>query len=414
MQFTIPVNGSRGDVQPFLALGVGLQRAGHRVKLAVPQIFEGWVREYGVDFAPVRFDPQNTELHKILKDRNPVRMLREMQRVLWRQYELVFEDFWQASQGADAIICQAVPTGAFDCAEKLGVPCICVSYLPLGPTCEFGCLSASPPVFRGTYNRLTHRMVEYFLWLSNRGPVNRWRKETLGLPPIPASGFYPYLRASHIPQLFAFSPSVIPQPADWPSEYTVTGYWELENPPGWQPPAGLVAFIESGPPPVFIGFGSMKDENPQRLTQIAVDAMRLTGQRGVLLSGWAGLGGAGLPDSVFGISSVPFGWLFPQMAAIVHHGGAGTTGAALRSGKPSIIIPFMADQFGWGRIVYNMGVSPKPIAHKQLTTESLAAAIDMALRDEMMRSRAARLGERIRLETGVAQAVTLINQRLKV
>ena len=418
-RITILIVGSRGDLQPFLALGVGLQRFGHSVKIAAPLVFEGWIRSYGLDYAPVRFNPQeylkNPEMQKLMQSRNLIRLFRDLERLMEPKLKSMFIDFWQASQGADAILCQAAPTGACDCAEKLGVPYVCGQLLPVNPTREFPCISMPPipllpPFLRGCYNRLTHLIVEQGMWMGINRPLNRWREQTLHLPPISFSGFYAHLRARRVPILFGYSPAVVPRPKDWADWQYVTGYWFFESSSDWQPPAALVEFLESGPPPVFIGFGSMMDDHPERLTRLVIDALKLVGQRGVLLSGWAGLGEADLPNYVFKIESIPFDWLFPRMAAVVHHGGAGTTGAGLRSGIPSIITPFIADQFGWGRIVSELGVGPKAIPIKKLTAERLAAAILTALADQNMRTRAAALGEKIRKEDGVGEAVRLIEQ----
>jgi UDP:flavonoid glycosyltransferase YjiC (YdhE family) len=203
---------------------------------------------------------------------------------------------------------------------------------------------------------------------------------------------------------------VIAPPADWPDYIHVTGYWFLEPPAGWEPPGDLVDFLQAGPPPVYVGFGSMLSRKPEETADLVLQALARTGQRAVLSSGWGGLKKEKFPETVFMVGSIPHSWLFPKMAAVVHHGGAGTTGAGLRAGIPSVITPFFGDQPFWGHRVYALGVGPEPIPRKRLTVENLAGAIQRAVSDMAIREKASRLGERIRAEDGIARAVAIIEQ----
>jgi len=212
--------------------------------------------------------------------------------------------------------------------------------------------------------------------------------------------------------LYCYSPAVVPRPPDWSEHAHVTGYWFLDHLPDWQPPHDLVDFLESGPPPVYVGFGSMTSRDPEKTSRIVLDALRQSGQRGVIATGWGGLSQSGLPGEVFVTEAVPHDWLFPRMAAVAHHGGAGTTGAGLRAGVPSIIIPVTDDQPFWGRRVNALGAGPAPIPRKRLTAERLAHAISVAVTDDSIRKRAAELGETIRAEDGVGNAVRIFNQMI--
>jgi sterol 3beta-glucosyltransferase len=243
--------------------------------------------------------------------------------------------------------------------------------------------------------------------------TNRWRVEVLGLPPVPFGGPYGQIEREREIVLHGYSPSVVPRPPDWGEHVHVTGYWFLDRPDDWQPLNTLEAFLSSGPPPVYIGLGSMTGRDPEALTRLALGALRRTGQRGVLLAGWAGLGGIDLPEDVCLVDDVPHDWLFPRMAAVVHHGGAGTTGAGLRAGRPSILLPYFADQPFWGRVVHNLGAGPLPIPQKQLTEPRLAAAINRAVTSPGIHRRARTLGEQIRNEDGVGNAVEILSQRLE-
>jgi UDP:flavonoid glycosyltransferase YjiC (YdhE family) len=185
----------------------------------------------------------------------------------------------------------------------------------------------------------------------------------------------------------------------------VTGYWFLDPPALWKPPAALVDFLQAGPPPVYVGFGSLPATSAEETTRLVVSALALSKQRGILLSGWGGLQQANVPDTVLMVESIPHSWLFPQMAAIVHHGGAGTTAASLRAGVPSMLIPFGIDQHFWAQRIVDLGVGPPPIPRGKLTSSGLAQAILAAVGDQDMRARAAKLGEHVRTEDGIGQAV---------
>jgi UDP:flavonoid glycosyltransferase YjiC (YdhE family) len=212
--------------------------------------------------------------------------------------------------------------------------------------------------------------------------------------------------------LNGFSRHVLPKPSDWNDLQKVTGYWFLEQHQNWQPPDELTAFLEDTPKPVYVGFGSMVDLEADELTRLVVDAVEQAGTRAVLLGGWTDLGGDGLPDSIIKVDFVPHDWLFPRVAAVVHHGGAGTTAAGLRAGVPTVIVPFMADQPFWGYQVAKLGVGPKPIPRRKLSAGRLAAAIRQAAGDAGMQRKAIELGGKIREEEGVGNAVSLINDLL--
>ncbi len=215
-----------------------------------------------------------------------------------------------------------------------------------------------------------------------------------------------------MPVLYSFSEHVVPRPDDWPETTVATGYWFLEQDETWQPPAALVQFLAAGPPPVYVGFGSMAGKDPARLTRIVLDALEQSGQRGLLATGWGGLAVEDLPENLFAIDSAPHDWLFPRVSAVVHHGGAGTTAAGLRAGKPTLISPFMGDQPFWGQRVCEQGVGPKPIPQKQLSADALATAIHQLTHDQDMRQRATALGQKLRAENGVARAVAWIEEHL--
>jgi sterol 3beta-glucosyltransferase len=215
-----------------------------------------------------------------------------------------------------------------------------------------------------------------------------------------------------VPVLHGYSEHVLPRPADWPDGALVTGYWFLESDATWQPPDRLRDFLAAGDPPVYVGFGSMAGADPRRLARVVAEATRRAHVRGLLAIGWGGLDAGDLPDSVLAIDEAPHDWLFPRVAAAVHHGGAGTTAAALRAGRPSVICPFIGDQPFWGRRVRALGAGSDPIPQKRLTAENLAAAIREVTTNPAIGRRSRELGERIRGEDGVANAVSALRSAL--
>jgi sterol 3beta-glucosyltransferase len=412
MHVTILAYGSRGDVQPYVALGVGLQGDGHTVRVAAPRPFEALITERGLEYAPLAGDP--ARLVRGLVDRaghNLARIVRVMGEYTIPLALEVLADTQRACRGTDAVVHSFLMTLAgHQIAQAMGVPDFSALLYPI-----FARTSAFPnPMFPrlplgGAYNRLTHDFFTRSFWQFSRlayGWLRRGRPDLLPLPGWPFAATNPHPP----PILYGFSPHVIAPPLDWGEHVHVTGYWFLGAAPGWQPPPDLLAFLEDGPPPVCVGFGSTIAEEMERLAAIALKALARTGQRGVLLTGWAGeIGGGG--DDVFVIDAVPHEWLFPRAAAIVHHGGAGTTAAGLRAGVPAVVVPFGSDQPYWGRRVHALGAGPEPIPRRRLTVERLAEAIRIATGDAAMRRRAAELGQQIRAEDGVGRAVAIIGRR---
>jgi len=248
------------------------------------------------------------------------------------------------------------------------------------------------------------------MWQGFRSADQRARRQVLGLPAAPFWGPYKANRLQHSPILYGFSSSVIPKPSDWDNHTHITGYWFLDSASDWTPPSALMEFLQSGAPPVYIGFGSMSNRKPEDTADLVLHALAQTQQRAILLLGWDGLRKANLPDTVFAVDSIPHSWLFPRVAAVVHHGGAGTIAAGLRAGVPSVVIPFFGDQPFWGQRVAALGVGPEPIPRKQLTVERLAQAVQRAVTDQAMRQRAANLGAKIQAEDGIARAVAVVQQ----
>ncbi|MFZ0492606.1 MAG: glycosyltransferase [Acidimicrobiia bacterium] len=417
MRITINAFGSRGDVQPYVALGRALNAAGHDVRITTNCVFEDFVRDHGLDFSPMKGDPKEVLLKQAIADlgNNPIRVNRWIVRNFRPVMDDVFRATLEGAQGADVLLNSALSFAGWHVAEMLSIPAIAAYLQPATPTRAFhGVSSPRPPVwlpFKGLYNLLSAKLANQFFFAMTRHLTNRSRAEILGLPPLSAASYWGIDGASApVPILYGYSPSVIPKPPDWGDSQQVTGYWFLDDAQNYDPPSDLTAFLESGPPPVYVGFGSMVDDERDEITRVVVAALGRSRQRAILLSGWGDLGSAELPDSIFRVDSVPHDWLFPRMAAIVHHGGAGTTAAGLRAGVPAVIVPFTVDQPFWGWRVHELGVGPKWIMRKELTAERLATAIDQAVHDQAMARRAEELSRKIQAEDGLGLAVSLVEQ----
>lgn len=418
MKIVIITAGSQGDIQPYIALGSGLKKAGYSVRMPAPEEFRDLITENGIEF--IQTNSVNSQefvrslrMKEAAKSKNKLMFVSEMFKALKPMIEGVFNETWKACQGSDLIITTMAPMGARDCAEKLGIPCIHTLLVPACPTTGFQS-PFTPRFFNlGLYNKVTHKLTEQIVWQPFRGILNKWRKDVLGLKPCNFWGIYREVYKGEVPVIASFSSSIVPKQEDWPESVKISGYWFLDEPEDWQPSNELDSFLNSGTPPVYIGFGSMVDKEPERITKIAVEALRLSGQRGILSSGWNGLGNEKLPETILQVGSIPHSWLFKRMGAVVHHGGAGTTAAALRSGVPQIITPFFCDQPFWGERIYELGTGPKPIPYSKLTSEKLAGLINIAVRNKDIQIKAKLLGGMIDAENGVQEAVNIVEKYLR-
>ncbi len=258
-------------------------------------------------------------------------------------------------------------------------------------------------------NRASYLPIQLMLRASFGGVVDNLRRRRLGLPR--RHGRHDVLRrpdSGPATVLQAFSRHLLPGRLDYPSRVHTIGFWYLPSPPDWTPSPELAAFLAGGPAPVYIGFGSMAGTDPRRMGRIVTEAVRQAGVRAVLATGWGGIRATGLPGTVHLLDQAPHDWLLPRMAAIVHHGGSGTTGAALAAGRPQVICPFVADQPFWAARAHAVGVAVPPQPPRRLTSDTLAAAIRLATTDEAMKATADEFGRRVRAEEGTGRAVTIL------
>jgi sterol 3beta-glucosyltransferase len=403
--------GTRGDVQPFVALGTRLKEAGHEVTVVTGKGFGIMVSGRGLRYVALDVDllelAQSPEARAALRStRGALRMVRGLVPTVRKM--LVYQ--WEAAalSGADAIVYHPKAMGGHHVAEALRVPGFFTFPVPaLSSTRAFPVPVLPLPDLGGPLNKLSYGAFFRFITLPYRRMINRWRRETLGLPALSFSASELELRGEPIVKLYPCSPRVVPVPADWDESSAMTGYWFLDAGSDWRPPDELAAFLEDGPPPVYVGFGSAAPD-PAGSRAAALAALRRLGLRGVLVTGRSVMAN----PEVVEIEGAPHDWLFPRMAAVVHHGGAGTTAEGLRTGKPTAVFPSnFGDQLFWGRRVHALGVGPEPVPQKRLTAEDLVAAIHSITNDEGMRRRAAALGEKIQAEDGVARAVEIVAGR---
>jgi len=409
MHVTLLTYGSRGDFQPFLALALGLQKAGHTVRLAGPGRFADFASAHGVPFAALVGDPNELSVRFNNAGTNLIRSAQAIRDYVYAIAPQVTRDARVALAGADLVVHSFLfTTGGHTFARELGIPDVSVQTFPMfAPTRAFPNV-AMAGIPSGPLSYFSHWFATQVFWYGGNSGTPRFSKQFPG--DFPAKLYWPFKQTDDrplSPLVFAYSPMVIPRPDEWTSPHIhVPGYFFLDE-PGYQPPPALKDFLAAGGPPVCISFGSMVNKDAERIGCAVLEALRRTRQRGVILNGWGGWKPDIIPNNVLFLESAPHNWLFPRCKVIIHHGGAGTTGAGLRSGKPNIVVPFAGDQPFWGKRLAALGAGPRPIPVKKLNADSLTAALRQA-DDDSMRRRAADAGGKIRSEDGVGTAVKLI------
>ncbi|XP_061969572.1 sterol 3-beta-glucosyltransferase UGT80B1-like [Populus nigra] len=412
------VVGTRGDVQPFLAIAKRLQEFGHRVRLATHANFSDFVRSAGVDFYPLGGDPRVLAGY-MARNKGFIPSAPGEISIQRKQLKAIIESLLAACTEPDmetgvpfkaqAIIANPPAYGHAHVAEALGVPIHIFFTMPWTPTYEFPHPLARVPQSAGYW--LSYIVVDLLIWWGIRGYINEFRKRKLKLPPIAYLSMY-HGSISHLPTGYMWSPHLVPKPSDWGPLVDVVGYSFLNLGSKYEPKEEFMQWIQKGKEPIYIGFGSMPLEDPKNTMDIILEALKDTEQRGIVDRGWGDLGNfMEVPDSVFLLKDCPHDWLFPQCAAVVHHGGAGTTATGLRAGCPTTIVPFFGDQFFWGDRVHQKGLGPVPIPIAKLSTENLSDAIRFMLEPEV-KSRAMELAKLIENEDGVAAAVDAFHRHL--
>lgn len=411
LQIVMLIVGTRGDVQPFVAMGKRLQIDGHRVRLATHKNFEDFVLNAGLEFYPLGGDPKvlagymvknkgflpsgPSEIHT---QRNQIKDI--IDTLLPACHSRYPES--NALFKADAIIANPPTYGHTHVAEYLNVPLHIFFTMPWTPTSEFP--HPLSRVKQPIGYRLSYQIVDALIWLGIRDLINEFRKKRLKLKPITyLSGSY--TQPFDVPHGYIWSPHLVPKPKDWGDKIDVVGFCFLDLASNYEPPKSLVDWLEEGEKPIYVGFGSLPLQNPEEMTKVIIQALEKTGQRGIINKGWGGLGNlAEQKKSVYLLDNCPHDWLFPRCTAVVHHGGAGTTAAGLRAECPTTIVPFFGDQPFWGERVHARGVGPAPIPVDEFKLERLVDAIHFMLKPEV-KKRAVELANAMKNEDGVVGSV---------
>ncbi|XP_051120396.1 sterol 3-beta-glucosyltransferase UGT80A2-like isoform X2 [Andrographis paniculata] len=411
LQIVMLIVGTRGDVQPFVAIGKRLQDYGHRVRLATHSNFKEFVMTAGLEFYPLGGDPKVLAEYMVKNKgflpSGPSEIPAQRNQIK----EIIFSLLPACKEPdmdtgipfkADAIIANPPAYGHTHVAEALKIPIHIFFTMPWTPTREFP--HPLSRVNKPAGYRLSYQIVDSMIWLGMRDMINDVRKKKLKLRPVT------YLSGSQgsesdIPHGYIWSPHLVPKPKDWGRKVDVVGFCFLDLASNYEPPESLLNWLKAGPKPIYIGFGSLPVQQPEKMTQTIVKALEITKQRGIINKGWGGLGNlAEEKDFVYLLDNCPHDWLFLQCSAVVHHGGAGTTAAGLKAACPTTIIPFFGDQPFWGDRVHARGVGPPPIPIDEFSLPKLVAAIKFML-DPKVKERAVELAKAMENEDGVSGAV---------
>ncbi|KAJ7063648.1 glycosyltransferase family 1 protein [Mycena amicta] len=422
LNIVVMIVGSRGDVQPYVALGKLLLAHGHRVRIATHETFREFVSEAGLEFFGIGGDPQELMSYMV---KNPGlipgiasltngdigrkrKMLNEMISGCWLSCHAPCTQTGRTF-AADAIISNPPAFAHVHCAEALGIPLLMSFTMPWCPTTDFPHPLVninSTNAEKGLTNYLTYALADILTWQGVGDLINNFRKQTLRLEPLSLRSGPSLLDRVKIPWTYCMSPALVPKPDDWKNHIDVVGFYFLDLATRYKPPDDLAAFLAAGEAPVYIGFGSVVVDDPEAMTKMIFEATKQAGVRALVSAGWGGLGGMNIPPHVFILGNVPHDWLFDneRVSAVVHHGGAGTTAIGLAKGRPTVVVPFFGDQAFWGQMINKSGAGPAPIHHKELTVMNLRDALQFVTSQEA-KTAAKGLAEQIKREDGTRRGV---------
>lgn len=411
MKIVVVCWGSTGDVYPVLALSERLLESGHQVRVCSPALYRDKILEVGAEFYEIGVAFDLAEFHAamdaIIPKRDPTAMLRLIvEEGIVRRGEKWYQDCLTAMKGFDIAICHSVDIPGQEAAIRTGIPWLTVTYCP-GFIKSLDFAPYPFPNWGRIFNGIVWKLAELRLASSIDTLFNQFIASVGGQPrsSVALDGMYsPHLN------LIAASPVLCP-PANFSPNHKFTGVWHLAS-PAYDPPSELIAFLEAGPPPVIITFGSMGGSNGRETTEILIEAVRKVKQRAVIQAGWGQLGTPEASSDIYCTEYVPHQWLFPKGSCVVHHGGAGTTASACRAKVPSIVVAHHADQPYWGKCLSDLGVAPRHLRRRNLTAERLAKRIQQVLATPAMTTRAQVLGEQMEMEDGLTAAVDLIGSLL--
>lgn len=446
INIAIHIVGSRGDVQPFIPIAQALSKPpySHRVRICTHPVFKELVEENGIEFFSIGGDPASLMAYMV---KNPG-LMPGMES--WRAGDVgkrrlemaqIMDGAWRGciepGNGlpedvhvirsrkeedkrlfiADAIIANPPSYAHVHCAERLSIPLQLIFTMPWSPTQAFPhpLANVEPSnVDPSVTNYLSYYMMELLAWQGLGDIITRFRVKTLNLDPISPLWGHLLLSRMKVPFTYLWSQELIPKPKDWGPHIKIAGFSFLPLASSYEPPEDLMAFLDAGPAPIYIGFGSIVVDHPAELTKMIFNAIKRTGVRALVSKGWGGLGEDTPPEGVFMLGNCPHDWLFQHVSCVVHHGGAGTTAIGLALGKPTVIIPFFGDQPFWGAMVFRAGAGPEPVPFKKMTEEILAHSITLALGPEIQAA-AESMGETIALEKpGATEAAKYFSEAIDV
>ncbi len=422
MKILILTVGTRGDVQPYVAVGKTLVERGHEVMICAPETFATFITDHGLQYGPMPndiLDLLDTQAGRdAMENTNGVLGAARTTLKLIKRVKPIQQGIMQACYDAardfapEALLCHVKTLCGVHLAEKFNIPVVLTLPLPaMVPTAEFPALGMPaltlPGPLQSSYHRFSYQLVKLGL-AAYRGLIQKFRTDVLQLPAQPGDvDFLHHTDGRAVPFLHLYSSHVGPVASDWPESTAVTGYAFLASPP-WEMPEDLRAFLAHPEAPVYIGFGSIGGKDPAATAKTVLEAVRRAKVRAVLATGWGGLKPEQVPENVFVIEHAPHEHLFPHMAAVVHHGGAGSTAAGLRAGKPTLICPFFGDQPFWGERVRQLKVGPAPIPQKQLTAAKLAHALRLICYNETFQHNARQLATQLQEEQGNQRAADFL------
>lgn len=405
MKFIVATYGTEGDARPFAALCRGLMDAGHEARLLADAATLGSAETLAVPTTALAgdirgtLDPDQAIAGVVTGGGGFNATARALAKIANANAESWLRTIVEAGEGCDAVLVAGLAAFVgLSAAEYLGVRGIGSGMIPITPTAAFPSAFLPPKWVPRLLNRASHRFVNAMLWKAFRDQTNSARA-AFKLSPRKT------VWTGH-PMVYGVSPSLLPTPVDWPANAHLCGQW-LTRSAAWTPPPALANFLAAGEAPVYIGFGSMTGFDNARLLDALIEAM--AGRRALFHPGWSGIDPQALPDNFLAIGDTPHDWLLPRTAAVIHHGGSGTSHSAARAGVPSIVTPFAGDQFFWAERLCRAGVAPAAVDGRHPEAEAFARALDFAA-TAPVRNRARALGEAMRAEDGVADAVATLER----
>ena len=426
MHVMLMTYGTRGDVQPFVALGRGLIDKGHQVTVAAPERFAGFITDHDLEFAALSnalialtddpqfadaSDPKASAVAKLTSLFAISKKARGLQ-------DTLLDDIFRAIDQAkpDVIVFHPKTFGALPIGRHFGIPVVMAQLIPsFIPTGDYPHMGIPDLGLRDTlgrwYNRVTGKLIYRILNATLRRQVCRWAARRQSGINAKSLDIVKSCQSGTLRIIHAFSNAVISRPKDWPEHATVSGYWFLDRTTQTDPPDPAVQnFIESHKNLIYIGFGSMPGNDPSAMAKMIAKAVSQADVSAIVATGWGGMGDIDWPSNILAVREVPHDWLFPKVDIVIHHGGAGTCAAAMRAGRPSIIIPFFGDQPFWAKCLHRLGVAPRPIKPAKLDAAMLAQQIKTVLETPSYQNNAEHLASKIAADDGIANAIAEITR----